>query len=532
MMDGTNQNNNNPYVQQNNMYQVNTSYQQSNPYHHNPYQPQDNSGIQMAYPSNPQRKNKGIKIAVGIVSALVVLICISVGILAYYRSTPSYRISKGLQNLGKEISRMRNPLADKIGINDILLMMQEDGSHVKTKLNVPVDVPMIGKTTIGVDTDFYQDMRAKELSADTSISIMNWNFAHLNIYANDELFCFSVPELFIEDMYIENENVISQYNQSDLGQVFPSHMEDVSINLFPDENTRISLKDGSDLSETLENFEDDFNACRDGMTIETVERGLYRVTFPEKEIDRLMKDLLESYAEQYGAEEVLQEFKVYKRLIASDISILLEIDGSDRIESILLEDPIDMMDGEASLEGEIFFLGETKSIDKIQGKIEVNGVDGRSRGALWQIQQKSDDDIYQVDTDIKWTEEEKTIGKMKFVMNCDAMKDKFGLSLTLQDAADDFEFVLESGIDDIVKGESVALDLDKMVLSMDGEELLDVTGSVSIEPLTKAIKSSVKPKTAVFEMEFSDWEYIINRLNDEYDGVVDYLLEYLLDYLW
>lgn len=547
-MDGMNQNSNNPYGQQNDAYQVNNlnqqnnayqasdSYQQNNayqtsdPYHHNPYQPQDNSDMQMTYPYNApeNKKGNGAKIAVGIACALVALIGIGVGVLAYHRSTPSYRISKGFQNLGKEIVQTRNPLADKIGMSDILLMMQEEGSHVETKLNFSVDMPLLGKTTMGVDTDLYRDVHAKELSADTNFSMMNWDFAHLNIYANDEVFCFSMPELFLEDLYIENENVISQYNHSIFGDAYPSDIEDFSINLFPDANESVSMRDLSNLSTALENFQDDFNALRDGMTIGKVEKGLYRVTLPAKETDRLLKNLMENSANMYGEEELLRELKTYKNLMASDVSLLLEIDGKNRIESILLESPIEMFDGEASLEGELFFLGEARSIDKIQGKITVNSVYGLSIGALWQIQQTSDDDIYRVETDLKWTEEKETIGKMKFVVNCDAVKDEFDLTFSMQDEVDALEFILESSIDDIVKGESLEIDLDKMVVSMDGEERIDVTGNVSIEPLTEAVKSSAEPKTALFEMTEADWLDILYQLDDEYGAILNSLVDYLL----
>ena len=475
------------------------------------------------------KKGVGVKIAVGITCTLVVLIGIGIGVLAYYRNSPSYKINKGLQNLTNEIAQTKNPLAEKVGIEDILLMMQEEGSHVETKLNVPMEVPLLGKTTVGVDTDIYHDMPGKEMSADTSFSVMNWDVAHLNIYANDEVICFSIPELFMEDMYIENENVVSQYNDSVWSGLFsPSKMEDFSINLFPDASESISMRDLKNTTTVMEDFEDDFNALRAGMTIGKVERGLYRVTFSEKATDRLLKDMFESYAIKYGAEEALQEFKVYKKLIASDVNILLEIDGSNRIESILLENPVDMLDSEASLEGEIFFLGETKSIDKIQGKIEVNGVDGQSRGVLWQIQQTSDDDKYQVDMDLKLTEEEETIRKMKCVMDCDAVDDEFYMMISMKDEVDEMEFVVEGSIDDIVQGESVGVDLEKLVVSRDGEKRLDVTGNVSIEPLTKAVNPSVEPETAFFEMTSADFLFILYRLDDEYRGILGPLLDYLL----
>lgn len=508
-MDGMNQNNNNPY-------------------YHNPYQPQNNSGMQMTYPYNPPEKNKGfgVKIAVGIVCALVVLIGIGVGALAYYRNSPSYKVDKGLQNLAQEIAQTKNPLAEKIGIEDILVMMQEEGSHVETKLNVPVDVSGVGRITIGVDTDFHKDVPGKELSADTSFSVMNWDVAHLNIYANDEVFCFSMPELLIEDMYIDNENVVSQYNDSIWSDIFSrSDMEDFSIELFPDADESVSMRDLGNTT-IMENFQDDFNALRDGMIIGKAGTGLYRVTFPAKETDRLFKNILEKYAKMYGGAEVLQELKRYKKLVDSDVSLLLEIDRSNRIESIMLESPIEMLDGKVTFAGELFFLGEKRSIDMIQGKMAVNGVDGRSREVLWQIQMASDNIVYRVDTDLKWTEEEETIGKMKFVVDCDAVNDEFEMTFSSKDELDDIEFVLEGSVDDIDKGESVAFHLDQAAVSLNGEELIKVTGNVSIESLTKSVNQSVEPETAFFEMTYMDLMIILYRLDNEYGDILGPLLDY------
>lgn len=549
-MDGMNQNNNNPYGQQGNTYQANDPYQQNNtqqmnnpyqaanpyqvgnaqqmnnPYHHNPYQPQDNFSVQPVQPYNPQghKKGVGIKIAIGIVCALVVLIGIGVGALAYYRGTPAYKISRGLMNLAKEIERTKNPLSEKIGMDDIAVMMQEEGGHVETVLNFTVDVPLVGEATLGVDTDFYKDVHAKELNADTSLSVMNYDFAHLNIYANDEVFCFSLPELFIEDMYIENENVVSQYNNSVLASGSPSDMEDFSIELFPDENERISMRDWRNFSSAIDKFEDDLDACREGMTMEKVETGLYRVTFPAKATDNLIKSILESYGELYGSGEALDGWKEYKKLITSDVSLLFEIDNKNRIKSIMLEEPLEVLDGDASLEVELFFLGETRSIDKIQSRIAADGVDGKSREALWQIQQISDDDTYTVDMDFRWIEEEETLGKMKFVVECDAVKDEFDITYSLKDENTELEVVLESNIDDYKKGESVEVDLDKAVINMNGEELLKVSGEIEIEPLKKAINPSVEPKTALFEMSLSEWLDIMEEIDDAYGSLLNSLL--------
>lgn len=561
-MDGMNQNNNNPYGQQNNgyqpndvqqanelypanndpypvnndpypvnnTYQANNPYQPNDPYHHNPYQPQSGPGGQTVYPYNPQNQKKGsaAKVVIGIACALVVVVGIAIGALAYYRSTPTYKLTKGFQNLAKDLDEKRNPLLEKIGMDEILLMMQKEGGHVETELNLAVDVPLVGETTIGVDTDFYKDVKAKELSADTSLSILNFDFAHLNIYANDEVFCFSIPELFIENMYIENENVISQYNDSILADGDLSDMEDFSINLFPDEDEAISVGDWRTWSKTVDRFEDDIDACRDSMTIEKADKNLYRVTFSEDETDRLIRDMVRYSVQTIDDEETFEEMESimdkYKRIISSDVCILFEIDGKNNIKSIMLENPIEMLDGKASFEAELFFLGEAKGIDKIQGKVTINGIDDKARSALWQIQQASEDDSYQMDVDLKWSEDKETLGKMKFVMNCDAVKDKFDMTWSMEDDIDDMEIVLKGSFDDIVKGESLELDLDEVLFTMDDEQLFKFSGDILVEPLDKPVKSSVKPETAFFEMSYADWLDIIDAIEDEYGGLLGSLL--------
>lgn len=476
----------------------------------------------------PKKKGTGIKIAVGVVCAFAVLIGIGIGVLAYYRSTPSYKINKGLQNLALEIAWTKNPLAEKIGMEDILLMMQEEGSHVETRLNVPLDVPMLGKTTVGVDMDFCKDVPGKELCADTSFSIMNWDVAHLNIYANDEVFCFSIPELFMEDMYIDNENVISQYNDSVWSELFsPSDMGDFSIELFPDEDERIFMNGLHKMYNIMEDFWEDFEEIRDRMAIDKVETGVYRVTFPGDVTDRLLKNLLGNYAEMYSGVEALQELKEHKDLVGSDVDLLFEIDGKNRIESIMLESPVEVLDGKISLEGELLFLGEARSIDKMQGKIGIKDTDGKRRETLGQIQMASDDTAYRVDTDLKLNEGEKTVGKMKIIVNCDAADDEFDMEVSFRNETNDMKFALEGSVDDIVKGESVEINLDQAAASVDGEEVFKATGDVAIEPLDRAVKPSADPKTALFNMTNSDLMGILFRLNGEYGGIFGSLLDNL-----
>lgn len=507
---------NNPYAGQ----QTGSSYgDQGNLYH----QQFDPYGRQVRpYVPQAQRKGTTVKIVIGAVCVLVLIMALLIGGMIYIRSTPAYKISRGFRNLGKEIGQTQNRLVEKIGINEIIQMMQEEGSHVDSSLNFAAELPFVGRTTLGIDTDYYKDMQAKELNADTTLSLMNMDFAHLNIYADEENFCFSLPELFMENMYIENEHVVSQYNNSILAQLgSPSSMEDFSIDLFADVDDKIRPQEWRDLDKIWEKFEGDLTACKEGMTIAKVEKGLYRVTLPRKESDRLLKDLLDSYMEISGVEGMQDLWDDYKDLLCSDISLLFEINGS-RIDSIMLEEPVSLWDNTASIESELFFLGEARSLDKVQGKITIEGVDGKTREVIGQIKQTAGSDAYQMDVDVKYSEEEES-GRIKFAMNCDADRDEFDMTFSVKDSADDMEIALEGRLDDIVEGESLEISLDQVTFSTDDEEVYRISGDIAIEPLRDKIKATVKPETAFFEMSLDDWEEIIDKLDDAYGGILNSL---------
>lgn len=475
------------------------------------------------YVPGEQRHGNAAKIVIGVACVLVLIAALLAGGMIYLRSRSAYVISKGFQNLGKEISQSKNPLIEKVDLNELLRMMEEDGSHIDSSLNFSTEVAMLGNTTLGVDTDYYKDMHARELNAETTISLMNMELAHVNIYADDEVFCFSVPELFLENMYIENENVVSQYNHSILAELgSKSSMEEFSIDLFGDDEGRIQAQDWRDLESIWKKLETDLEACREGMTVEKIEKGLYRVTFPQKETDRLVRNLLDSSWEMSGNNEDTGGFwKDYKKILSSDISLLLEINGS-RIDSIMLEEPVKLWDDTASAAGEVFFLGEKRSIDKIQAKAEIDGVDGRKRKLIGQFQQTTDEEKQQIDVDLKYSEEEED-GRIKFVMNCDAVKDAFDMTFSMKDSKDDLVVEMEGSLDDITKGESLKLDLDQVSFQTEGEEAYRITGEIDIEPLQDAIRPSVDPDTAFFEMSFSDWEKIITELDNAYGSILNAL---------
>lgn len=473
----------------------------------------------MIQPYQPRgKKSKALIIAACVIAVVVVL---GISARAYYTSRPIYKIAQGFRNLNAEFGEMKNPLTEKIGLEDIMTMMEEEGSHVNTRLDFTTDT-FLGSTTLGIDTELYKDMQAKKLDSSTTVSVMNYEVAHLEIYGTEDVICFSVPELFLEDMYFNTENVVSQYNNSILSdeEMFgEATMEDFSIELFPEDGDRISVGRWRSVSGYTERYDKALAACYENMTAEKAEKGVYRLTFKEQDIERLAQEMLESYEELYADQEILSE---YDRLVTSDVSILLAINGKNKIESITLENPVKLLDGTASMDFELFFLGEERSIDTMQGKVTLTNAFGDEMKVVCQIVQTLEDDDYQIDMDMKYSEEEFS-GKMKLTMGCDASKDTFDMTLSVKDDEDTLEVTAEGSLDDIVQGESFSLDIDDFRFNMDGEELCKITGNIEVEPLKEEITPGVEAKTAVFEMTYADIADIIYQLSEEYGGIFDLL---------
>ena len=485
------------------------------------YGPQE----QQYMPQNP-KKTTAFKILLA-VACVVAVVFTTVGIgVAYFRSTAAYKLGKGIQNLTREAQQSRDPLAEKIGMEDIVLMAATEGSFVSTRFNFSSE-EMYG-ATLGIDTECYKDVQNKKMSADTSLSVMNYEFAHLNLYADEEALCFSIPELFLENMYIENEDVVSQYNRSIWTDVTGySDMEDFSIDFFADEEERLSLREWKDMAGFAERYSKDLEACREKMVLEKAKKGFYRIVLPAGEMDDLLWDMMESYESLYTMADEMIWWEAYDRLIDSDISVLFEIDRQNHIKSIAFEKPVKMLDGEASVECSLHFLGEERSIDKMQGDIVVCGADDVERSIHYQILQTPSDDTSRTDLDIDIMEEQESLLRMKYTVSSDAVRDAFEVNFSMWDDVEDIELILEGSLDDIVRGRSLELELDKLAMNIDGEELFKVTGNIVVEPLDGEVTSTVQKETAFFEMTEEEWLEIAYMIDDEYGGLLNYL-----SYLW
>lgn len=477
-------------------------------------------------------------------TAIIVILCVAAVVLAsvlggwfYHTHSAAYKIQKGFLNLMREAGEMKNPLAEKIGADQIRRMIVEEGVHLDTKMNVTTDT-FLGQVTLGVDTDCEVDRQKKEMAASTSLSVMNYELASMELYGDKENLCFSIPELYLENVYIENENVIDQYNHSFWSEIFgKAKGDDFSIDLFP-EPWLFGDEEGIGKA-FLKEYADEIAECRRHMTMEKAGKDLYRVSFDELYFNELVRQFLYDYVDFSGvgredAMGILSYFDVVSG--ADEISFILEINRANRIESIRVEEPLSLCGGRIRLYGDIHFLGENRSIEKMQGMLTVKNEQQEERKEteiVWQAMQSLELDDYQVEADVKcsFTEDGETQDmRLGCELECDGRKNSFDGKFSLKDASDGFEVVWQAsgGFSHIKKGESFDMELDELTLSAQDEEIWLVRGDIGLSPLKRRVRQNVKAKTAFFELSEREWDRIFERVYKDYE----YLLESMYGMYW
>ena len=170
-------------------------------------------------------------------------------------------------------------------------------------------------------------------------------------------------------------------------------------------------------------------------------------------------------------------------------------------------------------------MGDTRSIDRVEGMLttERESAEGKEPVLSFQFVQTPSEDRYESELYAEVLDGEDILVEMKYTVDNDAAQDKISRRLSVCDEEENLEITLEGSLDDIVRGESLAFDLDEMTFQWNGRELFRLTGDISIEPLEGEVARRVQKETAFFGMTEKDWWDIVRRIDDEYGGLLQYL---------
>lgn len=478
---------------------------------------------------------------------LIILFCVltAVVILAgvfwiSYTHSPAYRINRGFMRLAREAEALKNPIEEKLGTGALCRMICTEGSQVDSKLDFTFDT-FLGEITLGVDTDYAMDRKRREMSSSTSLSMMRYELGHLDVYADEDNVCFSAPELFLEDLYLENENVLAQYNRSMWAEDWfygKAEGDDFSIDLF---SSPWYFSDEEGVGEAfLKRYAWELNNCRQHMKMEKAGKGIYRVSFEGRYFNHLVRQILNDclYDSRNSSvpyrDEILGLVSYFDEASGpEEISFLLEMDEADRIDSIRLEDPLSLGRGAVRIDGDIYFLGGENSLEKMQGRFTFDNKDGeiREQEILWQVVRSLEQGEYQMESEAKYSflrNDIKHSARLEGDFSYDGPKNSFQAKTSLY--MQETEFLMEASGDfsHIRKGEGFDLELDEVRFLIDGEQTMLIRGEIGLAPLSRRVKQIAEPKTAIFAMNEEDWIGILERLDQEYG----YLWEMALENLW
>lgn len=493
--------------------------------------------VQPYLPRHDHKKRNRI-IFFSVLAAIVII----AGICWFsYTHSAGYRIGRGFMRLAKEAEALKNPMYEKLGTEELCRMLYTEGSQTDARLDVTFDT-FLGEFTLGVDTDYEKDMKKKELSSSTALSIMNYEFGHLDVYADRDNFCFSVPELFLENLYLENENVLSQYNRSmwaDDWLFGETKEDDFSIDLF---SVPWYFRDEEGAGKAfLKRYAGEIESCRRSMTMEKAGDGVYRIRMEGSNFNylvwRILSDYLNDNINIPGSyrEDMLGFLSYFDEASEpEEISFLLEMDKADRIESIRLERPLSLGRGAVRIEGDVYFLGSRNSMEKMQGRIafdDKNNETYREQEIVWQVVRSLEQGEYQMESEAKYSalkDDKKFYTKLEGDFSYDGPGNSFKAKASLNIQDTDFSWQVSGDFSHVRKGEGFKLELDEIRSLTDGEQTMLVRGEIDLAPLSRQVKQIAEPKTALFSMGEEDWSRILEKIDREYG----YLWEMAEDYLY
>lgn len=490
------------------------------------------------YLPRPDHRKRNLIIVFSVLAVVVLLA--GTFVLAYTHSA-AYRIRKGFVKLAKDAEALKNPINEKLGTEELCRMLFTEGFQMDTKLDVTFDT-FLAEVTLGVDTDYAKDMKRKELSSSTAFSMMNYEFGHLDVYADEENVCFSVPELFVEDFYLENKNVLGQYNRSMWADDWffgEAQGDDFSINLF---SSPWYLADEEGAEEAfLKRYDIDLKLCRQSMELERAGDDIYRISvdsfYANTLIWKILNDWLDDNMDSSVAfrEDILGFSHYFTGWGDHEkISILVELDKRNRIESICLEEPISLGRGSVRIDGDVYFLGGENSLEKMQGRITFDNKNSetyREHEIIWQVIRSLEQGEYQMESEAKHSflkDGKKETEKLGWDFSYDAPKNSFKTKADVRYQGSEVALEASGDFSHIKRGEGFDLNLDEINLLIDGEETLRIRGKIDLDPLSRRVQEVAKPKTALFSMSEAEWIEILEKIDREYG----YLWEAAMEYLW
>lgn len=437
----------------------------------------------------PRGNKKAVVIVCCCLAVFAAFIMAGIFIIRAYNSDER-KLIKGIRKLAVEMAERQQLWKEASGDTPA------DGSgsvKMETCLNLSGDGLPI---TIGMDTAMLRDGGAHRVRSSAALSVMNNELLEMVLYGDDEKLMLSVPDLWRQNLEFAPENIDIQYNSSLLAEKFGQiESSGISIELFPEkdsisrsENVKFLLEKIIDILKDKKKGAGDPDAkisvekLEGTIMIAGYDKGgklseddkqyecsVYRMIIPKEWLEGMQPDNGENAGMQAAdtAVDIMQD---------AVLLVYMEKDGG--IIRISPEEPLQfrMKYGEyvetAELEGDVYFLGEKRSIDAIAVNLEAEITTGSLN--------PKEGGLFGVSTGFHGEE------KQRLCLEAEIKYDKADARTTM--------------------------DIDKLTISVDDDSAIRVTGEISIEPLKEEVLPLDGETIRLFEITEDEYEDLRSQL--------------------
>jgi len=493
--------------------------------------------VQGAPPAKPKKNKAGL--VVGILCAAAVVIVIVMGVLitkSLFGNDPEKQLAKGIANMTEEMAAYRSSAAEDIGIVELNQLKDTQPVHTNIDLSFTDPNATGSITNIDIELDGITDYKNKMAEYDVSAGTYGINMNIGKVVAADNTLYVSVPMIFHDEVYsLELTNLGKNFNDSAWSTLMDETLpEDYSLTLFDDAKAQDSKK-----SELQKIFQKQSRANADAVTYEVIEKkkelamngasaeyGGVRVTM-DKDVynesmeaiknDFLASDFYETFMEGYQT-TYADDFDTFKEDMDDFVEQLFGIrfeqnpvidfylDSKGRIVNISTPEDIAVSGKGSDVKSiaiDISFAGTQRTLDSIEGGIYVQVGDeilymGISRTA------SITKDVYNEDLTLRLQDNISDDEITFWYTNQWGYNDQtFDLQMSIEIPDTSMEISADGGFKDIVKGERYMFEINHGTITMNGEDLLLMTGSIETELSDSAIEVP-EHATNILEMSTSE----------------------------
>ncbi len=149
---------------------------------------------------------------VGVTVVAGLLMIVAVAAISFARAKHQWRLTKGLVNLGTELSRYYNPVLAEAELDQLWQKLQNGATHTVAE----VDVSLPGKevSTLGMKLDKSTDRQKRLLKAVGEISIFGKDGLDLEVAMEGEELYLTLPALSSKAVKLDADSLVSGFNDS------------------------------------------------------------------------------------------------------------------------------------------------------------------------------------------------------------------------------------------------------------------------------------------------------------------------------